>query len=80
MTTPRYQTTSEQRQQLMTDGYVLLSGAVPADLLARWRALATRLEADALDCIVEVRVVGQHGAHSTTLGGEVQAGLGCSSA
>jgi hypothetical protein len=46
--TPTFQTTSEQRQQLLTDGFVLLSGALPPDLLARWRDLAERLESEAL--------------------------------
>jgi hypothetical protein len=45
---PAYETTSEQREQLLTDGYVSLPGALPADLLARWRDLAERLEREAL--------------------------------
>ncbi len=46
---PAFETTFQQREQLLTDGYVLLPGALPADLLARWRDLAERLEAQALD-------------------------------
>ena len=43
-----FETTLEQRRQLKTDGFVLLSNAIPAELLARWRDLATRLESDAI--------------------------------
>ncbi len=43
-----YEITAEQKNQLLNDGYVLLPGALPEDLLARWRRLAERLEADAL--------------------------------
>jgi len=34
--------------QLLSDGFTLLPGAVPPGLLAQWRELATRLEADAM--------------------------------
>ena len=46
---PTFETTPAQRQQLANDGFVLLPGAVPPDLLARWRDLAGRLERSALD-------------------------------
>ncbi len=48
MEMPRFLTTQEQRHKLLTDGYVSLQEALPADLLDRWRDLAERLEADAL--------------------------------
>ena len=44
-----FETTLHQRQQLQTDGYVLLPGALPSHLLTRWRDLAERLEVKALD-------------------------------
>lgn len=44
-----FEIASEERQQLLTDGYVLLPGALPAELLARWCELAERLEVEALD-------------------------------
>lgn len=45
---PQYTTTQEQREQLLDDGYVLLSGAIPSPLLERWQELAERLHADAM--------------------------------
>ena len=44
-----FESSAEQRRQLLDHGFVLLPGALPADLLARWRDLATRLEAAALE-------------------------------
>ncbi len=44
-----YPITPSQKAQLLDDGYVSLPGAIPADLLARLRAMADRLEAKALD-------------------------------
>lgn len=41
-------TTSEQREKLVTDGFVLMPGALPSELLKRMRDLAERLEKDAL--------------------------------
>jgi hypothetical protein len=49
ITVPAFETTSDQRQQLVTDGFVHLPAALPSDLLIRWRDLAERLEADALE-------------------------------
>lgn len=46
---PTYETTSQHRQQLLSDGFVLLPGALPEGLLARWRRLAERLEFDAIE-------------------------------
>jgi hypothetical protein len=46
---PTFETTAEQRDQLLTDGFTLLPGALPAGLLAHWRDLAERLEATALE-------------------------------
>ncbi len=46
--TPAYETTPEQRQQLLTDGFVRLPGALPADLLAHWRDLSERLSCEAV--------------------------------
>lgn len=43
-----FDTTLEQRQQLLEQGFVLLPEAVPADLVTRWQELAERLEAEAL--------------------------------
>lgn len=45
---PIYETTGEQRQQLLQDGYTLLPDALPQQLLERWRDLAERLEVNAL--------------------------------
>ena len=44
-----YQTTPEQREQLLDDGFVLLSEALPPDLLARWQRIAASYEAQALE-------------------------------
>lgn len=44
-----YETTSAQRRQLLSDGFTLLPDAISPDELARWRGIAERLEADALD-------------------------------
>lgn len=57
---PSFQTTSTQRQKLLTDGFVLLPGALPSDLLARWRGLAERLERSALEA--HARKESLHGA------------------
>jgi len=43
-----YRIPSERREQLLRDGYTLLPNAVPDSLLARWRDLASALEAAAL--------------------------------
>ncbi len=37
-----------QREQYLLDGYTLLPGALPAELLSRWRELTDRMEQDAL--------------------------------
>ena len=39
---------SQQRDQLLTDGFVSLPDAVPPNLIDRWRLLADRFEAEAL--------------------------------
>ena len=57
---PAFETTSKQRQQLLTDGVVLVPGALPSDLLARWRHLAERLEVNALEA--HARNESLHGA------------------
>ncbi len=44
-----YEIASGKKEQLLTDGYCLLPGALPPDLLSRWRELADKLEADAMD-------------------------------
>ena len=57
---PVYQTTDQQRQQLLIDGYVLLPAALPAELLSRWQSLAERLERNALDAYEKSESI--HGA------------------
>jgi len=44
-----YPITDTQKDQLLTSGYVRLPGAFRAPLLDRWRELAARLEAEALE-------------------------------
>jgi hypothetical protein len=44
-----FEITPDQQEKLLTDGFVSLSGAVPSDLIERWRALADRFEAEALE-------------------------------
>jgi hypothetical protein len=44
-----FTTTRQQQEKLLTDGFVSLPGAVPRDLIERWRVLADRFEAEALD-------------------------------
>jgi len=44
-----YATTAKQRNQLLEDGFVVLPGALPRELLTRWRDLAERLESSALE-------------------------------
>lgn len=46
---PRYEITTEQTQQFLNAGYVLLPSAMPPALLARWRDLATHLEVEAIE-------------------------------
>jgi hypothetical protein len=60
MSVPIFKTTSEQRQQLLTDGFVSLPGAVSPDLIERWRVLADRLESEAL--VAHSRAETIHGA------------------
>lgn len=55
-----YVITAEQSKQLLEDGYVLLQGGLPPDLLNRWRELAERLEVRALDA--HARNESLHGA------------------
>lgn len=57
---PTFETTPEQRQQLLTDGFVLLPAALPTSLLARWRDLADGLERNALEAYA--RNESPHGA------------------
>ena len=45
---PTFETSSQQREQLLNDGYVLLPNALPNDILVYWQELAERLHADAL--------------------------------
>ena len=41
--------TADQQDKLLTDGFVSLPGVVPLELVVRWRALADRFEAEALE-------------------------------
>lgn len=45
---PTYETTLEQRRQLLSDGFVLLPAALPPELLARWDQLTAQLEVNAI--------------------------------
>jgi len=47
-TMPSYEITSAQKHQLLSDGFSLLPGALPMNILERWRDLAERLESEAL--------------------------------
>jgi hypothetical protein len=55
-----FETTPEQRQQLSKEGFSLLPGALPFDLLTRWQRIAKRLEMEALDA--HARNESRHGA------------------
>lgn len=46
---PNFEITPEQKEQLLSDGFALLPGALPAEQLAHWRDLADRLESEALE-------------------------------
>ena len=44
-----FEISPDQQEKLLTDGFVSLPNAVPSDLIDRWRELADRFEAEALD-------------------------------
>lgn len=46
---PAYQTTLEQQQQLLERGYTALPGALPPELLNRWRNIADQMETNAME-------------------------------
>jgi hypothetical protein len=46
---PGYAVSADQKERLLTEGYILLAEALPADLLNRWRKLAEQLELKALE-------------------------------
>ena len=55
-----FETTPEKRQQLSKDGFSLLPGASPFDLLTRWQRIAKRLEMEALDAHGRVALSSVH--------------------
>ena len=44
-----FEISPDQQEKLLIDGFVSLPNAVPSDLIDRWRELADRFEAEALD-------------------------------
>lgn len=45
---PRFETTREQQDQLLNDGYVLIPGGIPKDIVRDWIGLAERLHDEAI--------------------------------
>lgn len=57
---PTYETTTDQRNQLLSDGFALLPEAISSEQLSRFREIAAQLEIEALDA--HAKGVRLHGA------------------
>ena len=44
-----FEISSDQQEKLLTDGFVSLPGAIPSNLVERWRELADRFETEAME-------------------------------